>query len=336
MGIQYAHSLRPTVTVGGVTYRVILDWRDTQSDPTAATAAAERLISDGCVAIVGGCDTNACLAAGNTFASAQIPAIVPSPADLNVTLGNDYYFRARWHETFQGTALADWAIDQGYREIATVNSIGNEYTSSLVAAFTTRFERKGGKVVAAETFQDDASDFTDLLTAVRASGAKAVFAPTDAVYAPLLLNQAANLDLDLQWIAGDTWNTPELLEEAGQNAEGIVLSCAYAEGVNTDFDQGFRAWLEADSARLEANQGSSDIVSNQALAFDCYNVMLDAMEAAGSLDGSVLRDALASLDKTDAVSGELTFDRNGDAVRSTVYLTSVKDGAFFSTDPVTY
>ena len=31
LGIQYAHSLRPTVTVGGVTYQVILDVRDSQS-----------------------------------------------------------------------------------------------------------------------------------------------------------------------------------------------------------------------------------------------------------------------------------------------------------------
>lgn len=325
LGIQYAHQLRPTVTVGGVTYQVILDWRDSQSGQTAA----EGLVSDGCVAVIGSCDTSACLAAGDTFATAQIPALSPSCTDSSVTLGNDYYFQACWQEEFQGAVLADWATEQEYKEVATVSNIDDTYTSSLVAAFTAQFEKNGGKVVAAETFQSGTTNFDTVLAGLKESGVKAVFAPTDASTAVRLLNQAANQQLKVQWIAGDTWNTPSLLEEAGKNAEGVVLSCAYTAGVNKDFDLGFQTWLEA-------NQGDSGIAASQALAYDAYNGMLDAIEAAGTLEGPAIRDALAALKQKDAVTGKLSFDRNGDAVRSTAYLLSVKDGTFTFADTITH
>lgn len=330
LGIQYAHSLRPTVTVGGVTYQVILDVRDSQS----GQSAAERLISDGCVAVLGSCDTGDCLAAAGTFSDSQIPVLSPTCADPGVTLGNDYTFQARWQEGFQGTLLADWATAQEYQEVATVSNIDDESTSSLVAAFTARFEENGGKVVAAETFPSGTTNFDTVLANLKASGVKAVFAPTDADTGVRLLNQAANQHLKVQWMAGDTWNTPALLENAGKNAEGVVVSCAYTAGVNAAFDQGFQAWLEADPDRLEANGGDNSIVASQVLAYDAYNGMLDAMEAAGTLDGPAIRDALAELEQPDAVSGAFSFDRNGNAVRSTACLLTVQDGAFTLVDTI--
>ena len=120
-----------------------------------------------------------------------------------MTLGNDYYFRTRTLDALQGTALADWATAQNYREIATVNCIDDESTARQVAAFTARFEENGGKVVDAETFQSGETVFTDLLAGLKASGVKAVFAPTSVACASLLLDQAGGLGWKVQWIAGD-------------------------------------------------------------------------------------------------------------------------------------
>ncbi len=265
-----------------------------------------------------------------------MPAIATSCTNAKVTLGNDYYFRTCYLDPFQGAILADWATEQDYNEIATINSIGNEYTSGLVAAFTTQFEKNGGKVVDAETFQSDASDFKTILTNIKTSGVKAVFAPTDYAYAPLLLNQAADLGLKVQWIAGDAWNTPALTSDTGANAEGVILDSAYAEGVDKAFDKGFKEWIQADSSRLEANAGTTSLTGNQALSFDSYNVMLDAIQQADSLDGSAICDALLAMEKTDAVSGTLTFDQDGDAIRNTAYLLEVKDDTFTLADTVTH
>lgn len=94
----------------------------------------------------------------------------------------------------------------------------------------------------------------------------------------------------------------------------MVLACAYVQGADAPFDQGFQAWLQADPARLEANGNSTAATGSQALAFDSYNTALDAIEAANSLEGPAIRDALTTLDKRDAVTGALSFDANGDAL----------------------
>ena len=337
LGIEYANSVRPTVTVGGTEYTIELDWQDNQSDKTVAATAAQKLISDGCVGVIGGYGSGCCIAAGSYFSDAQVPAIGTSCTNTNVTLGNDYYFRVCYLDPFQGTVMADWAIEQGYMQIATVDNIGNEYTSGLVATFKAEYEAKGGEIVDAETFQTNESDFKAILTNIKNSGVEAVFAPTDYVYAPLLLNQAADLGLSVQWIAGDTWNNPVLTEDAGANAEGVVLDCFYAEGGNEDFDAAFKDWLNANPDKLTANLGTDDIIGNQVMCYDAYMVMCDAIEAADSLDGAAIRDALAAIDATEnVIGGEVKFDENGDAEKNTTYVLEVKDGAFTFVEAVTH
>lgn len=334
LGITYAQSLRPTVTVDGTIYRVVLDWQDSQSDEIAAATAAQKLVTDRCAAVIGSCDAESARAAGPIFSDAQIPAITPSCTDASVTYGNDTYFRACCSDAFQGTILADWASGEGYQTAATVNHLDNPYTASLVAAFTTQFEKNGGKVVDAETFADNTSDFTNLLTNLKKSRSKIVFAPTDLRYAPLLLNQAATLGLTVQWVAGDAWNEPTLLTEAGANAEGVMVSSCCAQGVDKTFDTNFQSWLTSDSNRLSDNGGTTDLASGQILAYDCYNLLLDAIEQANTLEGSAIRDTLSAMKKTDAVGGPLQFDQDGNAIRTNACVLTVRKGAFTLLKPI--
>ena len=337
LGIEYANSVRPTVKVGDKEYKVVLDWQDNQSDKTVAATAAQKIISDGCVGVIGGYGSGTCIAAGSYFADAKIPAIGTSCTNTNVTLGNDYYFRVCYLDPFQGTVMADWAIEQGYMEIATIDNIGNEYTSGLVQTFKDEYEAKGGKIVDAETFQTNESDFKAILTNIKDSGVKAVFAPTDYVYAPLLLNQAADLGLSVQWIAGDTWNNPVITKDAGTNAEGVVIDCFYAEGGNADFDKGFKEWINADKSRLEANLGTDDIIGNQTMCYDAYMVMMDAIEKAGSTDGAAIQAALKDINVTDGViGGAVKFDENGDAEKNTTYILKIENGVFTYVESVTH
>lgn len=329
LAIAYANYVRPTVTVGGKEYKIELDWQDNQSDKTVAVTAAQKLIADGVVGVVGGYGSSVCIAAGSYFADAQIPAIGTSCTNANVTLGNDYYFRACYLDPFQGEVMANWAYSNGYTEVATIDNIGNEYTSGLVKTFTDSFTALGGTVVDAETFQTNESDFKAILTNIKNSGVKAVFAPTDYLYAPLLLNQAHDLGLDVQWIAGDTWYSNVLIQDAGDNANGVVADTFYSEGGNPEFDEGFKAWLNEDSSRTAANLDTDAIVGNHAVSYDAYMLLCDAIEAADSLDGPAIRDALASLQAEDGFAcGPYSFDANGDAVKDTSYICQITDGAW--------
>ena len=47
LGIEYANSLKPTVTINGEEYKIELDIQDNQSSTDKAKSAAQTLISDG-------------------------------------------------------------------------------------------------------------------------------------------------------------------------------------------------------------------------------------------------------------------------------------------------
>ena len=93
LGIEYAHSLYPTVDINGETYNIELVYADNASDAAKAPSAAQLLISNNVSVVLGTYGSGCAIAAGDLFAEANIPAIGTSCTNPQVTAGNDYYFR---------------------------------------------------------------------------------------------------------------------------------------------------------------------------------------------------------------------------------------------------
>lgn len=339
-GADYALEMRPTVTVGDVEYTVELDVVDNKSDKTEAVTAAQKLVADGVAAVIGTYGSSCAIAAGPIFAEAQVPAVGASCTNPQVTLGNDYYFRVCFLEPFQGSVMAQYAMDEGYTQMAVIDQIGDDYSSGLVNFFKKTYAELGGELVSEQQFQTNQSDFKAILTQIKDSGAQAIFSPSSITVAPLLIKQARELGLDVPFLAGDTWYNTTIIDNAGaENAEGMVCSTFFDEAdtsneITANFVTGYKEWLNADASRIEKNGGNDSVVGNTALLYDAYNVVLDAIEAAGSVDGPAIRDALAATD-SDNVTGNITFDENGDANKDTAYISAVKDGGFSFVKTVT-
>ena len=90
LGIRYANQLNPTVEVGGKTYNIELVEVDNQSDKTAAVTAAQQLISDGVVGVLGSYGSGVAIAAGDTFKTAAVPAIGRSGTNPKGTSDNEF------------------------------------------------------------------------------------------------------------------------------------------------------------------------------------------------------------------------------------------------------
>ncbi len=332
-GARYANELRPTVTIDGTEYTVELDEVDNKSDKTEAVTAAQKLVADGVVAVLGSYGSGVSIAAGPIFADAQIPAIGCSCTNPQVTSGCDYYFRVCFLDPFQGSVMAQYAYDEGYTKVATIEQLGDDYSTGLAAFFKSQFQALGGEIVTEQQFQTNQSDFKAILTEVKASGAEAIFAPSSITTAPLIIKQARELGIEVPFMAGDTWYNSTIIDNAGvTETEGMVCSTFFDEAddsnqVAVDFVTGYKAWLNEDSKRIENNGGNDSIVGNTALCFDSYNVILDAIETAQSTDGEAIKAALEAIE-SDGVTGIITFNEIGDANKDTAYIDIVKDGKF--------
>ena len=101
LGIQYANSITPTVNIGGTDYEVQLVIVDNESSNDKAVTAASELVSKGVSLVLGSYGSGVSIAGGDTFANAEVPAIGVTCTNPQVTLGNDWYYRICFLETFQ-------------------------------------------------------------------------------------------------------------------------------------------------------------------------------------------------------------------------------------------
>jgi branched-chain amino acid transport system substrate-binding protein len=333
LGVQYANSIRNTVTIGGEEYTVVLDIQDNQSSTDKAPSAAQQLIADGCVIVLGSYGSAVSIAAGSYFKDAQVPAIGISCTNAAVTAGNDYYFRTCFLDPFQGSVMASFAMDECKAQKAYVLAmLGDDYTVGLAKNFVSAFTAAGGTVVANETFTEGTSDFSSYLQTAVSSGADVIFCPSATNYAALIIEQAATKGVTIPLLAGDTWES-NVISDAQAKASDVTVYCSTffdendESGLASEFVKGFKEYVNNDSTAY-ANNGSSDIVAAvSALGFDAYNVALDALEAAGATDGATVRDAIAAL-SGDYVTGSISFDENGDANKTTAYIKQAIDGGF--------
>lgn len=327
LGIRYANTVYPTVEVGGETYTVQLVEVDNKSDKTEAVTAAQRLISEGVSAVIGSYGSGVSIAAGAIFAEAQVPAVGASCTNPQVTAGNDFYFRVCFLDPFQGTVMANYAFQNGAQTAAVITQLGDDYSSGLGSYFVQAFNDLAGEgaVVSEQQFQTNQTDFKAILTNIKAEEPDVIFAPSSITTAPLIIKQARELGITCPIMGGDTWENATIIENAGADAEGIVLSTFFDEAEPaTDeaasFITGFKPYL--------AENGQDEIIpAVSALGYDAYITVLEAIRQAGSADSTAIRDALAGV-SIEGVTGAISFDENGDANKDMAFIKTVENGQF--------
>ena len=335
LGIRYANQVVPSVEIGGQTYDIELVEVDNQSDTSKAVSAAQSLVSAKVSAVIGSYGSGVSIAAGEIFSDAGIPAIGCSCTNPQVTAGNDYYYRVCFLDPFQGTVMANFAMDEfGAKKAYVLTQLGDDYSAGLGNYFAEAFEKMGGEVITAD-FPEGPSDFTAYLTAAKKENADVFFCPTSTTVASYVITQAVAEGLDMPLLAGDTWENSAIINAAvGTDAE-VYLSTFFDENDTTstvaaDFVKGFKEFLNADAKNL-TNNGDNDIVAAvSALGYDAYMTAVEAIKAADSADPEAIKDALAGV-SYDGVTGSITFNENGDANKDMAYIKTVDatgDGAF--------
>ena len=325
LGIRYANETHKTVKIGDKDYTIELVEVDNKSDKTEAVNAANKLMGEKVSVVLGSYGSGVSIAAGQIFADAKVPAIGCSCTNPQVTQGNEYYFRVCFLDPFQGTVMANYAMQNGYKSAAVLTQLGDDYSSGLGSYFKTAFTELGGTVVDEEQFQTNQTDFKAVLKNIKAANPDVKFAPTSITTAPLIIKQARELGITALIAAGDTWENSTIIENAGADAEGVVLSTFFdeAEPANSEaesFIKGFKDYLKA-------NDQSDIIPAVSALGYDAYLAAYNAIEKAQSTDGEAIKDALKTV-SFDGVTGAVSFNEEGDANKDMAFIKTIQDGAF--------
>ena len=328
LGVQYANTVTPTVEIAGKTYKVQLEIVDNESSNDKAVTAASELINKGVSIVLGSYGSGVSIAASDTFKDANVPVVGITCTNPQVTAGNSHYIRICFLDPFQGTVLANFAVDNFKSKRAyCLAKLGDDYSVGLCNYFIEAFKKLGGEIVF-ETFPDGTSDFSAYVANAKNNNADVFFSPVSIEAAALIIEQANTQGMTMPILAGDTWDSNVVLAAAKGTNVKIFVTTFFVEGskdkIVTDFVDGFRNYINTNATAKTNNGGDDEIAAVSAMGFDAYYTALAALKNAGSIKSA---DVMAALPKTTltGVSGSIAFDSTGDAKRDVAYVKQVNN-----------
>ncbi len=317
-GIELANELRPTVL--GKPVKLIL--LDNKSDKVEAANTASRLIEkEHVVAAIGAVASSNTLSAAPIFEKAKVPLITPASTNPLVTQGRKFIFRACFIDPFQGQVAAKFAINNlKAKKAAILVDIAQDYCVGLANFFEKNFKAMGGEIVSKTFCKTGDQDFSAQLTTIKAKNPDVIYIPNYYTEDALIAKQAREMGITAPLLSGDGAQAPQLIEIGGKAVEGMYYTTHFNEkAVNTELG---KKYVEVYHKKFNKSPNALG-----ALGFDAYYILLDAIERAGNLDPIKIRDGIAATKDFKGVTGTITIDEHGNAVKSAV-IETVKNGKF--------
>jgi branched-chain amino acid transport system substrate-binding protein len=312
--------------VGGQKYLLELVVEDDEDKAESAAAAAQKLATAGVVAMIGPNASRNAIPAAEVAESTGMPMISPWSTNPKTTVDaqtgepKKFVFRAAFIDDFQGVVAAKFAMDELQTQApAVLYDVASEYNKGIAEVYKRTLEENGVTVVAFETYTTGDKDFTSQLTKIIDAGADSLFLPNYYSEVPLQVQQAHRLGFSGPALGSDSWGNLELIPLCGADCEGLYFTTHYAADIATPKAQAF----------IQAYQAAYSKVPDDvaALTYDSFGMLLQAIQAAGSLDRQAIRDALASITAYEGVTGTMEFRGTGDPIKSAVII-QIREGAF--------
>jgi branched-chain amino acid transport system substrate-binding protein len=314
--------------LGEKKYKVELIVEDNAGKADQSASAAQKLITQKKVtAIVGPNASRYTLPAAEIAESGKTVLITPwstapkATLDPRTGLSKKYVFRACFIDPFQGGIVAKFALDNlKLKRAAVLYDVASEYNKGIAEIFRDVYEKRGGKVVAFETYTTNDRDFTSQFTKIKKANPDLIFLPNYYSEVPLQIQQAKRLGLNVPFIGSDSWGSEDLLKLCGADCEGYYFSTHYAADSARESTQKFLAAYKAKYGK------TPDDVA--ALTYDSFGLLFQALKNARTNDRRALRDALSKIPRYEGVTGVMQFQEgSGDPIKSAVIL-KIQNGKF--------
>ena len=307
--------------IGGKKVRFELAAEDDGGDPKQATAVAQKLVDAKINGMVGHETSGTTIPASKIYHAAGIPQISPSSTSPVYTRqGFNTAFRVVANDVQLGQALGRYAIGSlKARRVAVVDD-RTAYGQGLVTEFTRSLQKQGGSVVAREFTHDKATDFSAIITRIRATKPDLVFFGGMSATAGPMLRQMKQLGMNVRMMGGDGLCSDEIHKLSGGTMQDGQVVCAEAGGVQGEA----RAGMDKFRADYKKRFGI-DVQINAPYAYDAVMTMAEAMVKAGSAQPAKYLPVLAKI-QYKGVTGPIAFDARGDIRDGTITLYSFKGG----------
>jgi branched-chain amino acid transport system substrate-binding protein len=239
--------------------------------------------------------------------------ISPSSTSPKVTQVGDFIFRVCFIDTFQGEVMAKFIANSlKLHRMGILRDIRNEYSVGLADIFAQQFAKRGGTIVADESYSEGDNDFSAQLTSMKSKNPEGIFVPGYYTEAGLIARQARKLGLTVPLFGGDGWDSTKLWEIGGEALNGCYYSSHYSAYDPNPVIQKFVGQYKTRYGGLPD--------TNAVLGYDAARILFDAFGRAQTTNPEKVRSALAQTRDFPGVTGKITMDQNRNPIKPAVVL----------------
>jgi len=307
--------------LGEASLEVIFE--DAQGDAEQAISAMTKLVEeDGVVGVIGPTLSTQAFSADPIAEENSTPVMGVSNTAVGITDMGDYVFRNSLPESAVIPGTVAQAVDAlGLQAVGVMYGSDDDFTYSGYEVFVEALDANDVRILGEETFSVGDVDFSAQLTNLINEDPDALVVSALASEAALIIIQARDLGYEGTIIGGNGFNSPAVRENAGTDAEGVIVGAAWNSAATSQTPSSL-AFIEHFEAAYEF---SPDQFATQ--AYTGTWLYATAIRCANSTDRTAVRDALAGITDFDSPLGSFSFDENRDPLHDPVAQIII-DGAF--------
>ncbi|MBT3406142.1 ABC transporter substrate-binding protein [Candidatus Woesearchaeota archaeon] len=307
------------INMGGKKIEIVVE--DSRCNPSEAAIIANKFVNvDKVDVIVTGICSSVALAVAPIAEANKIIHITPVAASPKITYAGDYVFRISASSRLAATEAAKLISSH---EIKTVGVIyeNNDYPIGYYEVFTEEFEKLGGDVIIAETYDFGSSDMrTQILKVKDAEPEAMLILPIGIPGAAMMLKQIKELEVELPVYGQELVSYDSVVALAGDAADGVTA-------IMYDFDPEDVVSAEF-IAEYELHYGEALVDKYYgAVGYDVLMLLFEGFEVCDG-DADCLVEYLSSMESYSGAGGDLEFENGIWGLYRPIQMKTVRNGEF--------
>ncbi|MCS3505831.1 branched-chain amino acid ABC transporter substrate-binding protein [Achromobacter sp. AGC78] len=277
---------------------------DDGCEPKQGPVAANRVVNSKIGFVVGHVCSGATIAAADIYNNEGVVMVTPSATAPAVTDGKNYefIFRTIGRDDQQGPAAAQFILEKIKPKKAAVLHDKQSYGQGIATAVKNDLEKGGVPVAIFEGVNAGDSDYSAVITKLKAQGVDFVYYGGYHPEMGLLLRQAAEQGVKAKWMGPEGTGNPDINAIAGDAVEGMLLT------LPADFTQNA---ANADIVKAFEAKKRNASGAFQMTAYAATQVIADGIKGAGSDDPTKVAKYLHA-NSFDTPIGKVSWNKQGD------------------------
>lgn len=296
-------------------HQIQLIVEDSKSTPKDGISAINKLITvDKVKIVIGDIMSSVVLAMAPIAERNKVVLISPGASSPDVRNAGDYIFRIYSSDDYDGQVMAEYILNNLHKTKVAIIVINNDYGIGVKNTFTKSFNGMNGEVVLSEFYVQGQTDFRNTILKIKNTNPEALYIVGNPTENGNLVKQLKELNVNIPLTGNISFEHEGFLKVAKNSFDSVIFSAPF---LNIDSDKAFvKSFV---SQYMQKFNKKPDVAAS--LGYDTSQIILSVL-VESDFNVAQVKDHLYKVKNFDGITGNMTFDSNGDVLKD-IYIKRI-------------